>query len=173
MNRILIRHCGMVLFLGLVSVGAGDTVAMCQNKKPSFRLSDFPEHTEIIGSLEVPLGTIVDVVGVWQAPDSEISKDSSLRLHLKSIDGKPVPDRTTFSLECVRPVMATTKLPVPKAGQEWALRVVESARLEGFPAAVWQEFGETVQQKYGYTFVNELHYLTVRIDGVDAYRQKK
>ena len=83
----------MVLAVGGLIVGINVTGGGSKADSKNVHVSDIPKRVKLIGTLNYPLGELVDVRGVWREPKGtpmfEV-KDPELEFQVVEVNGRPV-----------------------------------------------------------------------------------
>jgi hypothetical protein len=155
----------------------GDEVAIV-------KASDLLHKVQVLGNLGKPIGKIVTVRGTWHGPGQRKSADR--RFVVSHIDGQPAqeveftehevrhvlsggrPTEDTEKWDWVAKGKGVIKTDPPKAvvGETWELQAFETAKVTGYPATVWEAYGEDELpvQRSGerYELTPELRYIKLR-----------
>ena len=138
--------------VGVVGVVLLGIVFAAESEEPRKKHSDRTLHVDdvaegrvtLIGRLGVPVGTVVEVEGVWQKPSGKQVKFQDYSLTITAVNGNDVENDIAFEGELdISRVMGSNK-DYKELKKLKKFRAFESFAYEGIPDEAWDERGSPV-----------------------------
>jgi hypothetical protein len=142
MFRFSIRDA---LWLMLVAGTLCPNAASAQEQAVVLSIDDIGKTVTLVGSLGKPLGTMMEIKGIWRYPGPRV-KDDIMRFMVDHVDGNALETPVEFSAAQITAISKDGKQAIPNYeerrkldGVPWTLRAYETGRINIVPVDYWTE----------------------------------